>query len=180
MPHDLGAIACRAVGPSAVQRNSIEVNVASASPRYVARSTPAAALLLEELQDAHQMLLQAMSQLDELTRGALPAKAIVIEKRWKISRTSLARRGLWRRVHDYLSCRPSNADGIDLHRLQESDMDLLRCSSKHISKWSIDAVMNDWPAYCEDSRAIRAKMEIAIRAEMRILYPLLGAGSYSC
>ena len=144
-----------------------------ASARYVAPAETTSALLLAELKIAHKMLLQAMSQLDELTRGPLPTRESVIDARWTISRRSLARRNLWRRVHDYVSRCASPENAVDLKRLQDSDMTLLRASSQHISRWGIDAVMNDWTAYCEESRAIRRKMKAAIGAEMRLLYPIM-------
>lgn len=116
-----------------------------------------------------------MSELDELTRGPLPTKARIIDARWSISRTSLARRMLWSKIHTYLLDRVSQENAGDLRRLRDSDMALLRSSSEHVSKWKIETVIENWSAYCEASRAIRLNMKSAIEAEMRLLYPLLGA-----
>lgn len=100
-------------------------------------------------------------------------KERIIEARWNISRASLARRTLWNRIHAYLLVRATGAAAVDLRKLQEGDMLLLRSSTAHVSRWTIFAVMREWAAYCEASRAIRWKMKAAIAAEQRVLYPLL-------
>lgn len=131
------------------------------------------ARLLGELQTAHKLLLQAMADLDEQTRCPLPARDAIINARWTISRRSLARRNLWKKIHGHLSPRSDRGVEAELERLQDTDRSLLQASSDHVSKWKIDAVMEDWSAYCTDSREIRWKMKAAIGAEIRLLYPLL-------
>ncbi len=71
--------------------------------------------------------------------------------------------------------RPARAGdaAADLRRLRESDNMLLRASSEHIFRWTVARVLESWPAYCEASREIRAKMKAAIAAEQRVLYPIL-------
>lgn len=133
----------------------------------------ASAALLTQLERAHDALLKAMSDLDKLTRSPLPAKAAVIDARWNISRASLARRTLWNRIHAHLSARACQDLAFDLDQLQEGDRALLRASTEHVGKWRIDAVMRDWPTYCEASQAIRWKMKAAIGAEKRVLYQAL-------
>lgn len=134
-------------------------------------------MFLGDLQRAHKALLQSMSELDELTWGPLPTKARIIDARWSISRASLARRMLWSRIHAYLLDRVSREDAAVLRELQESDIALLRCSSEHVAKWTVDTVAEHWSAYCEASRAIRLKMKTAIEAEKCLLYPLLEAAA---
>lgn len=114
-----------------------------------------------------------MVDLDTLTRGPVPPKGIVIDARWSISRASLARRTLWHSIHRHLSARTSEQDTIELRRLYEGDMALLRSSSAHVAKWSITAVMQDWQEYCVASNAIRWKMKAAIGSEQRVLYAML-------
>lgn len=128
---------------------------------------------LRELKVAHTKLRSAMADLDVLTRGPIPEKEQVIDARWAISRASLARRTLWNQIYRHLSVRVSGEDARELQRLFENDMALLRCSSEHIGKWTITAVMNDWAGYCEASRAIRWKMQSAIGGEQRVLYPMI-------
>lgn len=132
-----------------------------------------ARLLLTELREAHDRLLAAMAELDELTRGPVPAKARIIDARWNISRASLARRTLWNRIHAYLLVRATGAAAVDLHKLKEDDRALLRASTAHVSRWTVDSVMKEWAAYCEASAQIRWKMKAAIAAEQRVVYPLL-------
>jgi hypothetical protein len=116
-----------------------------------------------------------MAVLDELTRGALPGKDSIVEARWNISRASLARRVLWNKISDHLSRRQCDITTRDLRALMGSDMALLRASSAHLSRWGIDAVMLDWSGYCTASLDIRWKMDAAVEAEKRLLYPMLQA-----
>lgn len=131
------------------------------------------AMLLADLEEAHQRLLEAMAALDELTGGPLPMRAELIDARWNISRASLARRTLWTRIHAHLSDHMSDQLAAELTCLQQTDRTLLRWSGEHVSKWTIDTALRDWPAYCEASRQIRWKMAAAIGGEKRFLYPAL-------
>lgn len=149
--------------------------MATAVPTHIPSFGRQSVRLLAELRDAHKKLLQAMANLDELTRGPLPSKALIIDARWNISRASLARRTLWRGIYAHLSGRVSKEDEMDLCRLRDGDLDLLRSSAAHVSKWQIEAVVQNWAAYCEASKAIRWKMMAAMGAETRLLYPLLEA-----
>lgn len=115
-----------------------------------------------------------MAELDTLVRGPVPPKNDVIDARWKISRASLARRTLWYSIHRHLSTRVAGQNAIELKRLYENDMILLRASSEHVAKWSIAAVMRDWEGYGVASNAIRWKMKAAIGSEQRVLYPMMG------
>lgn len=132
-------------------------------------------MLLSEYHFAHSSLLQAMAELDTLTRGPLPSRDGVVTARWGISRASLTRRTLWSRVLPHLLSHASKTVASDLRRLQEGDRDLLRSSSQHVFKWNIEAVLADWPGYCAASQAIRFKMKAAIGAEQRVIYPLLAS-----
>ena len=133
--------------------------------------------LLSELREAHLALLQAMAELDDLTRGPVPAKERVIDARWNISRGSLARRTLWSRIHACLVIRVIGAAADDLRKLQEADITLLRASTAHVSAWRINDVMANWSGYREASAKIRWKMKAAISTEQRLLYPLLTAAA---
>lgn len=145
----------------------------TASPTCHPSAATSSSVMLTELRKAHETLLKAMSDLDELTRGPLPLRERVIQARWHISRASLARRTAWNRIHAHLAAGVGREESADLRRLQESDIALLRSSSEHISKWNIDTVMEDWPGYCLASQAIRWKMKAVIGAEKRLLYPML-------
>lgn len=132
--------------------------------------------LLTDLQDAHGTLYQVMAELGNLTHGPLPIKGDVVDARWKISRASLTRRSLWSRILSHLSTSAFSAHELDVRSLQETDMALLRLSSAHVARWSIDAVMTDWRGYGRASRDMREKMATAIQGEIRLLYPLLRGG----
>ena len=142
--------------------------------RFVQREH-VSALFLAELEGAHAVLLDAMAALDEVTGGPLPDRPTIIDARWNIGRASLARRTLWTRIHPHLADRACARLCADLDTLQRADRALLRSSSEHVSRWTINHVLEDWSSYCEASRRMRWKMKAAIRAEKRVLYPALAA-----
>ena len=137
------------------------------------RTEPLTAVLLSELRDAHAKLLKTMAELDTLARGPVPPTSEVGDARWNISRASLGRRTLWHSIHRHLSASALEENAIELQRLNQSDMTLLRASSEHISKCNITAIMQDWQSYSAASNAIRWKMKAAIGIEQRVLYPLM-------
>lgn len=144
-----------------------------ASLRLNPPERPLSPIFLDDLLHAHAKLLCATAELDTLTRGPLPSTARIIDARWNISRASLARRSLWGRIYDHLSNQTAKENIPDLRRLQLSDMALLRASSEHVPRWTINNIVQDWSAYCEASRSIRWKMKASIAAEQRIRYSML-------
>ena len=129
--------------------------------------------LLTELRKAHEDLLRAIGDLQELTAGSAPSKGDLVNVRWKVSSASLSRRLLWGRIHMSLSGRVDLAEQQNLRRLQDADIDLLRTSTKHVGRWTSEAILEDWPGYCRESRDMRTKMIEAITLEQRLLFPIL-------
>ena len=132
-----------------------------------------AAFLLGELEDAHSILLGAIEELAELTRGAVPDKERLVEVRWRVSEASLIRRLLWGRIHAYLSEHAVGEFENSLRDLQEADMVLIRVSTEHVGRWTADAVIEDWPGYCSASTNMRRRLIEGVELEKRLLYPIL-------
>jgi len=128
---------------------------------------------LGELRDAHAKLLVAIEELARLTAGPAPQKHALVNTRWRISSASLARRLLWGRVHAFLSREPVQDFDDDLRILQQRDIELLRTSTQHVTRWTTDEVLADWQSFCEASNAMRQKMIDAIMREKQLLYPIL-------
>ena len=140
------------------------------------KADDAAASFFEELKHAHRNLLEAMSNLDGLTRGPLPSKETIVTARWNLSRTSLARRTLWSRIRTHLEYgRLSEHEKGVLLELQQSDVALIRASTTHISEWRVDKIISDWAGYCRSSVDLRWNMLAGIGLEKRRLYPILQA-----
>ena len=114
-----------------------------------------------------------MNAVDILTRGQVPAKPKLTAMRWSLSKASLARRMLWGKILTALSPGLSTDQTVALRRLQEWDINLLRASTHHVSKWTTEAVLANWSGYCAASRSIRRKMAANVDAEKVILYPIL-------
>jgi hypothetical protein len=128
---------------------------------------------LDELQRAHSVLLAAIMELAQLTKGPLPSREVLNRARWTLSRASLSRRMLWTRILCDISPNGDQRARGDLQRLQQIDMRLLRDSTEHVARWTAEAIAGDWPGYGRASAQMRSKMMEALEAEQRLLYPLL-------
>lgn len=144
-------------------------NIASAS---VAPDPDGAAILLSRLRDAHEVLIDAMEALDRITRRPIDPIALPAA-RWRLSAANRARRAVWQDCYHHLLPLVDQATAIALTKMKSRDIEMARASAKHIARWPSHAVKREWPAYCEASRAIRARMLAAIEAEQRMVYPIL-------
>jgi hypothetical protein len=136
-----------------------------------------AAALLAELQSAHAELADALAELERACGRPVPDEAAFTEIRWRLSGASLTRRMLWAKILGFLvplvTHGEDQAAAADLRRLQEEDIALLKASTAHVGRWSAEAALGDWPAYCEASRIMRGKMRAAMEGEKELLYPML-------
>ena len=127
-----------------------------------------------EYVEAHQELLDAMSAMEELTNGPLPDSLRLSHTRLRVTRASLERRALFRRVVGQLSRHPAPSVGRSLAILQDHDRELLDLTNEHIATWTPARMKADWPGYCESTREIRSRSRENIERERELLYPLLG------
>ena len=137
------------------------------------RENAASALMLSDLQKAHDELVAAMAVMDIVTRADVAERSQYSSARWRLSQASLRRRTLWAAIFQHLRPRVGCRDAADLDWLQTTHLEMLHNSAAHVGKWTVDRIEADWRGYCEASRAIRWKMKAAMGAEKRILYPLL-------
>jgi hypothetical protein len=127
----------------------------------------------DRLREAHATLVEAIEQLARLTSGPLPDRQVLIDVRWAVSQSSLARRLLWSQIHTFLARRVAARFEQDFRHLQKVDFTLIRASAKHVGTWTIDAITKDWEGYCQASQLMRSQMLEAIAGEKRLLYPIL-------
>jgi len=114
-----------------------------------------------------------MEALIRLTWGAPPDRVLLCNARWALSRASAGRRLLWADILHFLAPVADREAALELRRLQDIDIALVRASADHVGRWTIAAILADWPGYCEASQAMRGRMISAMEAEKQILYPLL-------
>ena len=137
------------------------------------RGNATSALMLSELQEAHEDLQSAMAAMDGVTREPAANRNEYSSARWRLSQASLKRRTLWARIFEHLRPRAAPRDAEGLKSLHAANLETLRHSAAHVGKWTIETIEADWPGYCEASRAIRWNMKAGMGAEKRVLYPLL-------
>lgn len=137
------------------------------------RADSGMAIWPDRLREAHAALIGAIEELAQLTSGPLPGREVLVDVRWAVSQASLARRLLWGQIHALLARRVEARFGRDLRRLQEADVELIRASAKHVGRWTIDAIVEDWEGYCQASELMRSQMLDAVAGEMRLLCPIL-------
>ncbi|ATY31252.1 hypothetical protein [Sphingomonas psychrotolerans] len=132
---------------------------------------------MSELHDLHAQLLQMLDELEELTAQPAPDEAALASLRYRLTRTSSARR----RLIDSLciELRPTllASEVAPLDVLHGSNTAAMTASSEHISIWSLREIVKNWPGYCQASLALRRSMRAQIEAERAVLYPHLQDGS---
>lgn len=137
------------------------------------RGNATSALMLSELQEAHNDVLSLMALLDAVTREPVAERDRYANARWRLSQASLRRRTLVAKIFQHLIPRVGSKDVVTLQSLQSANLEMRHHSAEHVGKWTVHTIEADWLGYCDASRAIRAKMNDCISAEKRILYPLL-------
>ncbi|TGX55899.1 hypothetical protein E5A73_01910 [Sphingomonas gei] len=125
---------------------------------------------MSELHDLHAQLLQMLDELEELTKRPSPDEAALASVRYRLTRTSSARR----RLVDALcvECKRvlSEEDAASLYALHDTNTAAMTASSEHIVTWSLREIVKNWPGYCQASQALRGSMRAQIEAEKAVLY----------
>jgi len=127
-----------------------------------------------ELKEAHEQLLARLDALEELVRGSTPSRDLLSTTRYQLTRASGRRRKLLEeRVYPMLLERLDGAAAEAVRALRDSTATMVAASAKHIHRWSIDEILDDWSGYCAASAWMRRQMRERIAREQRVLYPLL-------
>lgn len=61
----------------------------------------------------------------------------------------------------------------DVERVRTLTFETLAAGSKHVAKWTIEAIEADWTGYRDETRELRDLWLKAIELEKLVLYPLL-------
>jgi hypothetical protein len=128
---------------------------------------------MSELHDLHVQLLSMLDELEALTARPAPDEAALASLRYRLTRTSGARRRLIDMLCPGLRKILSPGDAAALDALHESNAAAMTASSEHIGTWSLREVVRNWPGYCQASLALRRSMRAQIEAEKAMLYPHL-------
>jgi hypothetical protein len=128
---------------------------------------------MSELHDLHAQLLQMLNELEELTAQPAPDEAALASLRYRLTRTSSARRKLIDAICTERKPGLSASDAAPLNALHESNTAAMTASSEHIGTWSLREIVKNWPGYCQTSLAVRRSMRAQIEAEKAALYPLI-------
>lgn len=130
---------------------------------------------MSELHDLHAQLLRMLDELEELTGRASPDEAALASVRYRLTRTSSARRRLIDALCvEYKRTVPADEAG-PLNALHDINTAAMTASSEHISTWSLREIVKNWQGYCQASLAMRRSMRAQIEVEKAALYPLLEA-----
>jgi hypothetical protein len=131
--------------------------------------------IMSELHDLHAQLLQMLDELEELTRRPAPDEAALASVRYRLTRTSSARRRLIDRLCAEYKPTLAGDEAVALNALHETNTAAMTASSEHISIWSLREIVKNWPGYCQASSTMRRSMRAQIDAEKAALYPHLPA-----
>ena len=127
-----------------------------------------------ELERAHANLLARLDALEELVRGPTPSRDLLSAPRYQLTRASGQRRKLLEeRIYPMLLERLEGASGDAVRALRDSTTTMVAESAKHIHRWSVQEILDDWSGYRTASAWIRRQMRERVAQEQRVLYPLL-------
>ena len=131
---------------------------------------------MSELHDLHVQLLLMLDELEALTANPGPDEAALAGLRYRLTRTSGARRRLVDALCVDLKPRLVQDEQAALQALHETNTAAMTASSEHIGTWSLREVVKNWPGYCQASSALRRSMRAQIETEKALLYPHLQEG----
>ena len=114
-----------------------------------------------------------LAELEELTSPPAPDEAALASLRYRLTRTSRARRQHVDALCTALKPTLSRDDAVAVDALHEANTAAMTASSEHISTWSLREVVKNWSGYCQASHALRRTMRAQIEAEKVTLYPHL-------
>jgi hypothetical protein len=128
---------------------------------------------MSDLRMLHDELLQMLDELEGLTARAAPDEAAIAAVRYRLTRTSGARRRLVEALCLELQLAVPESAAAALEELHAATAAATVMSADHISRWSLREIMKDWQGYCRASEVMRAAIRGQVAEEKRVLYPLL-------
>lgn len=128
---------------------------------------------MSDLQTLHAQLLEMLDELGELTARSEPDEAALASLRYRLTRTSGARRRLVESLCVELQLALPSDQAAAVRALREASVAAMTSSSDHIGTWSLRQLARDWPGYCRASQRVRSAMREQIETERAILYPHL-------
>lgn len=130
---------------------------------------------MSDLQALHAQILAMLDELAELTAQPTPDEAALANLRYRLTRTSGARRRLVDSLCVQLQLTLPAEEAAAVRALREASIGAMTSSSDHIGTWSLRQLAKDWPGYCRASEQVRSAMREQIEAERTILYPHIEA-----
>ena len=124
---------------------------------------------MSDLETLHGQLVEMLDELERLCAESAPDESALAALRYRLTRTSGARRKLEKYCVDLQLALP-RAEAAPIRALREANIAAMTSSSDHIGTWSLRQVMKDWRGYCAASREVRQSMRDQIALEKDTLY----------
>lgn len=128
---------------------------------------------MSDLETLHEELLEMLDALEFLCANPTPDETALAGLRYRLTRTSGARRKLVESLCVTLQMTLPKAEIAPIRALRDANIAAMTFSSDHIGTWSLRQVMKDWSGYCAASKQVRQTMREQIALERDTLYPYL-------
>jgi hypothetical protein len=128
---------------------------------------------MSDLRALHEQLLEMLDELEALTAQPVPDEAALASLRYRLTRTSGARRRLIESLTVDLQLVVPKEEVAAVRALREANIAAMTSSSDHIGAWSLRQIAKDWAGYCQASQRMRRAMREQIEREGATLYPYL-------
>ena len=131
------------------------------------------ASLERDIREAHASLQACFRQMEEvLARPEFDATALTTV-RLKLAGLRLTRGPLITRVALGLAGKLTKEEAAMLAELRSSHLSLLQTATAHTSKWTIDAIVSNWPEYRRETRNLMQRWVAKSEREQRLVCPLV-------
>ena len=132
-----------------------------------------ASRLLVDLREAHATLLRALEELDFILQQPTLNTAALTTLRLSLASMRLTRGSLVARLMASLINKVTREEASLLMELQSGHHNLLRLANAHTTKWTLEAIVADWPTYKLETRAIISRWRAKADREQKAIFPLL-------
>jgi len=130
-------------------------------------------VLLSEIDEATTTLNACLAELEDvLARPEFETSALT-SVRLRLAGIRLTRGPLITRMADFLAGRVTEAEQAALDDLRTSHQRILQAATAHTSKWTLDAISNDWDTYRRETRALVGRWRSKSDQDAQLIHPLI-------
>ena len=132
--------------------------------------------MLSDLSAVRAELRIAIANMDVVTRKKQADRYQLSSRRMRLSQAGLKGCNAWNAIMKDLPQRVDRDAAESLRSLHQDHLEVLRHSSTHIGKWTLDRIEEDWSGYCAAYKTLRGILLGYIESEDWTVESVLSGG----